>query len=172
MYAAHFAAALTIKARVSRAPTWALLTGAFLPDFLWIALARAGVEPTQARVFFDDWSHSLASVAVMATVFAVLFLRSGRPVVIAVWSAVFSHFLLDLPIHPRYLALFPHSAVHLGIALSAGIGARAYWWVQAAVVLLLAGVYARLARKLRHPANLIFASMVTVVALHLLMFPG
>jgi hypothetical protein len=47
MYSPHFAAALAIKSTAPRAPLWALLTGAFLPDMLWIALARLGVEPAQ-----------------------------------------------------------------------------------------------------------------------------
>ena len=66
MYAPHFAAVLAIKARVPRAPLSALLIGAFLPDLLWMVLARIGVEPAQFFNFFDDWSHSLLSVLLLA----------------------------------------------------------------------------------------------------------
>jgi len=59
VYAAHFAAGLAIKSCVPEAPAWALLTGAFLPDFVWIALANRGIEPANPQIFFDDWSHSL-----------------------------------------------------------------------------------------------------------------
>ena len=59
MYVAHFAGALAIKSRVPKAPTWALLVGAFIPDFIWIVLANRGIEPTEPSLFFDDWSHSL-----------------------------------------------------------------------------------------------------------------
>jgi len=55
MYAPHFAAALAIKSTAPRAPLWALLAGAFLPDVLWIALARIGVDPPQSSRLFDDW---------------------------------------------------------------------------------------------------------------------
>src|SRR5256886_16882488 len=72
MYAPHFAAALAIKGRTPEAPLWALLIGAFVPDLLWIALARIGIEPAQTSNFFDDWSHSLISVAILATLFASL----------------------------------------------------------------------------------------------------
>jgi hypothetical protein len=58
MYAAHFAAALAFKSFSPKAPTWALLTGAFLPDLFWIAFGLAGIEPSQGPAFFDDWSHS------------------------------------------------------------------------------------------------------------------
>ena len=77
MYAPHFAAALVIKSRALRAPLWALLVGAFLADLLWIVLARAGVEPAELSSFFDDWSHSLFSIVVLATVFAVFFWKKG-----------------------------------------------------------------------------------------------
>src|SRR5215467_13221168 len=100
MYAPHFAAALAIKSRAPKAPAWALLTGAFICDFIWIALARAGIEPTQPKVFFDDWSHSLATTVLWATLFALIFWRSGRSLMLPVWLAVFSHFFLDAPIHP------------------------------------------------------------------------
>lgn len=87
-------------------------------------------------------------------------------------AAVFSHFLLDLPIHPKFLALFPHSAAHMGVVVSGTLGATKYWWVQLAVLLLLTGIYAWGAWRSRHSNNLIAASCVFLVGLHLLMFPG
>jgi hypothetical protein len=83
--AAHFAAALAIKSRVPEASTAALIVGAFIPDFAWIILATAGVEPTRREVFFDDWSHSLLSVAVAATAYAWLFRKHGLGVAGAAW---------------------------------------------------------------------------------------
>lgn len=114
MYAPHFAAALAIKSRVRRAPLSALLVGAFLPDLVWIVLARAGIEPAQPSNFFDDWSHSFVSILVFATLFALPFWKRGQSVVIAVWLAVLSHFPLDFPVHPRRLALYPESRTHIG----------------------------------------------------------
>lgn len=73
MYAAHFAAALAIKSKAPQTPTWALVTGAFLPDFAWVGLGLAGIEPSQGPAFFDDWSHSLAMVILWATLFACVF---------------------------------------------------------------------------------------------------
>src|SRR5206468_6228193 len=141
MYAPHFAAALAIKSTVPRAPLAALLAGAFLPDLLWIALARIGVEPAQPSAFFDDWSHSLMSVLALATVFGLLFSRGRRAVFLAVWLAVASHFLLDFPVHPKTLALYPLSKIHVGWDLlpwgSSGgwFGVTNYWWLQLFVLL-------------------------------------
>ena len=140
MTAAHFAAALAIKSRVPDAPTGALIAGAFVPDFVWIALATAGIEPTKRSVFFDEWSHSLLSVLIFATLYALAFRGRGRSVAAAMWVAVCSHFVLDLPIHPKNLAVYPHSATHVGLGLSS-VAPMTYWFVQLAVVLLLLGVY-------------------------------
>jgi hypothetical protein len=167
MYAAHFAAGLAIKSRAPKAPTWALLTGAFLPDLIWIGLGLAGVEPSQGAAFFDDWSHSFASILVWATVYSLLFLRRGMAVAFPVWLAVFSHFLLDLPIHPKDLALYPHSALHLGWGLW-NIGRTNYWYVQFCVLMVLIWVYARGAAKQKFSGDLIAANCVLLLGLHLM----
>ncbi len=117
MTAAHFAAALAIKSRVAEASTAALIVGAFIPDFVWIILATAGVEPTRREVFFDDWSHSLLSVAAAATAYAWLFRKHGLGVAGAAWLAVFSHFALDLP------------SIRAGLGLSA-VAPMTYWYIQ------------------------------------------
>ena len=177
MYAPHFAAALAIKGRVREAPLWALLIGAFIPDLLWIALARIGIEPAQASNFYDDWSHSLVSVAILATLFASAFLRRGKPVFIAIWLAVFSHFLLDFPVHPKRLALAPLTGVYLGWDLLAWgsrpgwLGAINDWWLQAAVLLVLLLVYATAARRNNlQPA--VAASVTFLIGIQLLtLFP-
>ena len=175
MYAAHFAAALAVKGRMPRVSTWALMTAVFLPDLIWIVLAGLGVEPTlPPRGFFDDWSHSLAMIVVWATLFAVVFWRSGKPVVLAVWIAGLSHFFLDFLIHPARLALYPHSSVHLGWDLwqygltRSWLGATRYWWYELATLIVLLALYLWFSRKNRLPLNLVAASCVSVIGLHLM----
>lgn len=171
MYAAHFAAGLAIKGKVEKAPLWALLIGAFVPDFIWIVLAWRGVEPTDPQLYFDDWSHSLLMVVVWACLFAAFFYRRyGVTVVLAVWCAVFSHFLLDMPIHPKDLALYPHSPWHLGWGLwSMGFGK--YWLVQLVVTLLLLSVYALWSRRRNVPWSGIAISCYLVLVLHMFSLP-
>ncbi len=175
MYAAHFAAGLAIKGRVPRAPTWAVMTAVFLPDFFWIVLAWAGIEPTlPPRGFFDDWSHSLVMTLIWATLFACAFWRSGRAVVISLWIAGLSHFFLDFVIHPAKLALYPLSSVHLGWNLwqygltKSWLGATRYWWFELAVLLVLTSLYVWYSRKNQLPQNLVTASCVVVLSLHLM----
>ena len=141
--------------------------------FFWIAFGLAGIEPSQGPAFFDDWSHSLLMVVVYGATFALLFWRQGRPVVFALWLAVFSHFLLDLPIHPKNIALFPRSSAHLGWGLwdfgatSLWFAAK-YWWTQLAVLIVLSAIYAYGAKKTREPVNLIGTTCLVLLGLHLM----
>jgi hypothetical protein len=151
MYVGHFAAGLAIKAIEPRAPTWALLVGVGLLDILFGPFVLAGLEratvtpsvPPGFSLDYIDWSHSLAMSLVWSVLFAVIFVRYGRPVVFAIGLAVFSHFLLDLPMHPPDLALWPGSTTHLGLGLwrAAPTG---WWFVElAAIVALWAGYWRR-----------------------------
>lgn len=172
MFAAHLAAGLAIKAAEPRAPAWAVLGGSFLPDLIWIALARFGVE-SAAGTDFDGWSHSAASIVVQAAFFAALFWRNGRNVVIAVGAAVLSHLVLDFPVHPQPLQLYPYAAA-TGPSLwawsrsSHALGMNSYWWLQLATLVLLLSIYVVIERRLGRPANLIGASCLIVGGLHLI----
>jgi hypothetical protein len=175
MYAAHFAASLAVKGRAPRAPLWALVTAAFLPDFVWIVLARAGVEPElPPRGFFDDWSHSLLMIVVTSTLFALLFWKKDRVVAAAVWIAGLSHLILDFLIHPARLALYPHSAIHLGWSLwsygqeKSSLGPNHYWWIEAAFIVLLLAVYGFSWRRVSPNWRIPAASCLLVAGLHLL----
>ena len=175
MYAPHFAAALAVKSRAPEAPVWALFLGAFLPDLAWIVLARIGVEPTAERIFYDGWSHSLVCVLIMASVFAAAFWKRGRAVVVAIWIAVFSHFMLDFPVHPQRLLLCPGLDVRLGWnLLSWGtapgwLGAINDWWLQAVTLLPLLAIYVWGMRRTSMPMSLIAASCVILLGAQLLM---
>ena len=174
MYAPHFGTALAIKTREPQAPLWALLIGAFLPDVLWIVLPSIGVEPTQQFNFFDDWSHSFVSVVILANLFALPFLRTGKGIAVAVWLSVFSHFLLDFPVHPKRLALYPLSYTHLGWDLlawrsrSGWLGAINDWWLQLIVLLLLLIVYVQGVRRMGISLNVVAASCILLLGVQLL----
>jgi hypothetical protein len=176
MYAGHFAAGLAIKAKVPRAPTTALLIGTGLLDILFGPFVLLGIEhvsmtPGSAPGFsldFIDWSHSLAMSLVWSVAYALLFLRRGRAIAALMGFAVFSHFLLDLPMHPHDLALWPHSAAHLGFGLWKTTW---WWWIELAVVVLGCGYYWSSARN--HLAHGRHASWIVaiVLALHLVNSP-
>lgn len=154
MYAGHFAVGLAIKARKPEAPTWGLLIGTGLLDILFGPFVLLGIErvtmtPGLApgfRLDFIDWSHSLAAALFWALLYAGLFLKRGRAVAWVMGFAVFSHFLLDLPMHPADLALWPGSKVHLGLGLW---HTQAWWWFELAVIVAGCAYYVRRARELR-----------------------
>jgi len=174
MYAPHFAAALAIKGRIPEAPLSALLVAAFVPDLLWVALAWIGIEPAQASNFFDDWSHSLLSVTIFASIFALAFLRRGKPVFIAIWLAIFSHFVLDFPVHPKRLSLAPMTHIYLGWDLLAWgsrpgwLGAINDWWLQLAVLVLLLVIFAIRASDARIQPTAAAASCTLLIGIQLL----
>lgn len=178
MYAGHFAAGLAIKGRVPEAPTWGLLVGVGLLDLLFGPLVLAGIEtvsitpdsPPGFSLDHIDWSHSLATSILWSVLFAACFLRRGLRVAVAMGAAVFSHFLLDLPMHPPDLALWPGSTIHLGIGLW-----RAWptgWWFFELVV-LLAGLayYVRRARAVGTFGGRAWAVSIVVLLLHVMNSP-
>jgi hypothetical protein len=178
MYVGHFAAALAIKAREPRAPTWALLVGVGLLDILFGPFVLAGIEratvtPSVSPGFsldYIDWSHSLVMSLVWSVLFAVAFVHHGRSVMIAVGVAVFSHFLLDIPMHPPDLALWPNSAAHLGLGLwrAAPTG---WWFVELAVIAALWAYYWRRSRRSPLFGRRPFAILTVLIFLHVFNSP-
>lgn len=141
MYAGHFAAAYAIKAREPKAPTWALLIGVVTLDILFGTFVLTGIEKVTMTpsvspgMRWDDigWSHSMLMSLVWSVLFAIPFFRYGRSAMIAIAVAVFSHFVLDLPLHPADLALWPGSETHLGLGFLQTLP-HGYWFIELAVL--------------------------------------
>jgi uncharacterized membrane protein (Fun14 family) len=131
MYAGHFAAGLALRGRARKVPVAAFLIGAFVLDLLWIALGVLHVDRTP----WDDWSHSLLMAIVWALAFAALFRRYGRAAFIALWLAVFSHFVLDLIVQGA--ALYPEAPRSRIVPVLVSSHARLLQLGLSAVLLLL-----------------------------------
>ena len=170
MFAAHFATGLAIKSQVPEAPIRPLLAAVFFPDFVWIVLAGMGIEPAAPGRFFDGWSHSLAMVLLYALLAAFAFRGYGKAVATAFFVAVFSHFLLDLPIHPAPLQLYPHSAVRFDLHI-ATVGSWTYWIVELCVALAMLAIYARESWKFDLSRARVVQSCIGVLAVHLINLP-
>lgn len=145
MYAGHFAAGLAIKGYVPTAPTWGLLVGVGLLDILFgpfvlLGIERVSITPGASPGFsldYIDWSHSLAMSVVWSVAYAVCFARFGQRVMAAMLLAVMSHVVLDLPMHPVDLAVWPGSSVRLGMGLWRTLP-TGWWFVE--LVVIAAGV--------------------------------
>lgn len=170
MWAAHFAAGVAIKSRVPEAPIRPLLAAMFVPDFVWIGLGALGVEPAAPDRFFDGWSHSLVMVLLYALGMAFLFRSYGRAVAVAFFLGVFSHFLLDLPIHPAPLELYPHSAIRFAFHI-ATVDSMRYWEVQLAVTAVLLALYVKWMLRLQESRARIVQTCIGVLAIHVLSLP-
>ena len=155
MYAGHFAAGLAMRSRAPHVPTWVLLVGVGLVDVVFGVLVLVGAEHASVtpgvspgfRLDFIDWSHSLVASVAWALAFALVLVAAKRGASAATWgaAAVFSHFVLDYPMHPGDLALYPHSAKHFGMGLwrEWPVG---WWWFELGFVLACLAFYAVRAR--------------------------
>lgn len=157
MYAGHFAVGLALKAGRPRAPLWGILLGVGLLDLLFGLLVVAGVERVTLTPGVSpgyaldhiDWSHSLATSVAWSAVFGLLFWRMGRDVAGVMGIAVFSHFVLDLPMHPPDMAMWPGSDAHVGLGLWRALP-NGWWFAELALVLAATGFY--VSRALRSDA--------------------
>jgi hypothetical protein len=178
VYVGHFAAGLALKAKVPKAPTWGLLLGVGLLDvlfgpFVLLGFERVTLTPAISpgfRLDYIDWSHSLVMSTVWAVLYASLFWRRSRAVAGAMGLAVFSHYLLDLVMHPADLALWPGSSVHWGFGLWQRLP-TGWWFVELAVIGLGWGYYWRRSREDASFGGRPVAIAVVLAALHLFNSP-
>lgn len=173
MYAGHFAAGLALKATEPKAPMWGILVGVGLLDLLFgpfvlLGIEQASVTPAVPPGFtLDqiDWSHSLAMAVVWSSVFGILFLRMGRRVASVMGFAAFSHFLLDVPMHPPDMALWPGADAHLGFGLWRALPSG-WWFVELAFIGLAGWLYLRRARDAESFGGRPWAVLGVVLLLH------
>jgi hypothetical protein len=173
MYAGHFAAGLVLKAKEPHAPMWGILIGVGLLDLLFgpfvlVGLERASVTPGASPGFsldHIDWSHSLVMSVVWSLLYAGLFIRWGARVAGIMGLAAFSHFLLDLPMHPPDMALWPGSDIHLGLGLWRTLP-QGWWFVELAVIVPACVYYLRKARTSTEFGGRAVAVAVVVLLLH------
>jgi membrane-bound metal-dependent hydrolase YbcI (DUF457 family) len=173
VYAGHFAAAVVLRAKEPQAPFWAILIGVGFLDLLFgpfvlLGIERATVTPDVSPGFsldHIDWSHSLAMSVVWSVLFGALFLKRGRRVATVIAIAVFSHFLLDLPMHPPDLALWPGSSIHIGLGLWRSLPS-AWWFVELAVIIAACAYYIRQARHSQAFGRRPWLVTAVILALH------
>jgi hypothetical protein len=173
MLAGHMAVGLALKGHVPKAPMWALLLGAALPDGILFGLAFAGLVritpawgvPPGFAVSDLGWSHSLVTLSIWAALYAVLFIRLGTGVALAAGAAVLSHFPLDYLVIPGLLAPWPGSHLHLGLGLWQAwpIG---WWFVELAIVLLGSAYYVYRVRQQGTPLRSAYVASALVLFLH------
>ena len=121
MIVGHYAAALVPYSRLEGRPLWLLLVCANVPEFLWLALALAGVEPTKPASLLDatfpnidvhmTYSHNLVPGVIQGVIVFALVYAIWRDRPLALWCGALTviHVLCDLLVGFKHELLGPDS---------------------------------------------------------------
>lgn len=138
MFIGHYAPAFALKAAPTKIPLWHYFVAAQFLDYLWAVCILTGIEKARIApgflaassldLYFMPYTHSLAaaafwSAAGAAIYHAVVNRAAGRKGAISIGAAIFSHWIADLLVHAKDLALYPGSAVKLGFGLWSSVAA-------------------------------------------------
>ena len=150
---AHLAVGLAAKPVAPKAALWLLLAASEALDFLFIGFLLLGIEKSAVSQtdFFHGvqisqpgslaWSHGLTMSLVWSILFALiayLVFRDRRTSLI-VGLVVFSHWVLDLIVHPAELPLFFNGSAMVGFGLwTSGPGLVAS--IIQEIIMIIAGV--------------------------------
>lgn len=114
MVLGHYASAFLVRPHLPKAPFWLLLVAANLAEFLWLALALVGVEPTRPDSILDATFNNL-DVHMTYSHNAVPNLLLGAVVFVVVqliWKnaklALACTFLTCLHVWSDFIVGFPH----------------------------------------------------------------
>lgn len=142
--AGHFGFAAAVKARAPTAPLWALMLACVWMDVVFLPLFAAGIEtivPLPGTrggygegIIHADYTHSLVGALLISVTFAlVAAIWWRRSVAIVLGAVVFSHWVLDLPMHHADMPLLPGNAGNLPL-----LGFGLWSWPVASALLELA----------------------------------
>jgi hypothetical protein len=151
MLAGHFGLAAIVKSREPQLPLWSLMLSTQLLDVLFVPMVALGYEsygPAPGTdggygelVFRADYTHSLVgALGISLVAMLVAMIPWGRRNGFILGAVVFSHWLLDLPVHRRDLPILPGDA---GGLPRLGLGLWTIPWLTIALelILMLVGAY-------------------------------
>lgn len=156
MIAGHFGFAAVVKSRVPEARTWALMLASVGLDLIFTPLFLTGVETMEpfgggdgkaygGAVIHADWTHSLVGALVISALVGVACAWPwGKKIGAVIGGVVFSHWVLDLPMHHHDMPLLPGHTGELGFGLWSFPVASAA--LELALVVAGAWLYGRAAR--------------------------
>ena len=157
MFVGHYAASLALKSFEKRASLGVLFLAVQFVDILFFPLVLAGIERmnivenfTQSTHFeleYMPFTHSLlASVLWAVAAFAVFkwVVVKKQSVAVVVALAVFSHWLLDLPVHTPDLPLWSDASPKMGFGL--WNNAVATYFLEAGLLVIALWLYLRSSR--------------------------
>jgi hypothetical protein len=132
MFVGHYAPAAALMPLSSTVPLWHYFVAVQFLDYLWAVFILTGVEHARIVPGFLEasdldlchmpYSHSFAAAVVWSLFGAFTYRRFVNPAAGGLGAgllgaAIFSHWLADLIVHAKDLALYPGSAVKFGFGL-------------------------------------------------------
>jgi hypothetical protein len=151
MLAGHFGLAAIVKAREPQVPLWALMLSTQLLDVLFAVMVVLGYEsfrPMEGTgggygeaVISADYTHSLVgAIAISLVAMLIATIPWGRRNGFIIGAVVFSHWLLDVPLHRADMPILPGNAGDLP-RLGFGLWAIPWLSIVLELILVLAGAF-------------------------------
>jgi hypothetical protein len=118
MIAGHFGFAAIVKSREKAIPLWSLMLASVWLDIVFLPLFVAGIEtivPLPGTkggygegVIHADYTHSVPGALLLSALYGLFFgWRWSRRAGWVLAATVFSHWVLDLPMHHHDMPLWP-----------------------------------------------------------------
>jgi hypothetical protein len=127
MFVGHYSVAFAVKSERNRIPLWVLFVAVQFLDYIWATLVLLGIEKLRVikgftagsmlDSYYHPYSHSLIAAVLWSSVAAIgynslcsrLRYPCRKSAALIVGVAVFSHWILDLVVHPRDLPIYDNT---------------------------------------------------------------
>jgi len=155
MFIGHYSVAFAVRTERNQIPLWVLFVAVQLLDLLWAPFVFLGLEKvrivlgiaaTNPLDLYMGYTHSLVGALVWSALAAFVYklvrgARASRSAALIIALAVFSHWILDLIVHRRDLAIYDDT-------LKVGFGLLNYKGAEFAmeIALLVVGIAVYLKR--------------------------
>jgi hypothetical protein len=127
MFVGHYSIAFAVKSERNKIPLWVLFVAVQFLDYIWATLVLLGIEKLRVikgftagsmlDSYFQPYSHSLITAVIWSVIAALIYkgvcsrygCHYSKSAPLIVGLAVFSHWILDLIVHPRDLAIYDNT---------------------------------------------------------------
>jgi hypothetical protein len=127
MFVGHYSVAFAAKSQKNKIPLWVLFIAVQFLDYIWATLVLLGIEKLRVikgftagsmlDSYFHPYSHSLIAAILWSGVAAIVYkpicswlgFVYTKSAALIIGVAVFSHWILDLIVHPRDLPIYDNT---------------------------------------------------------------
>jgi hypothetical protein len=135
MFVGHYSVAFACRTERNKIPLWVLFVAVQFLDYIWATLVLLGIEKLRVikgftagsmlDSYFHPYSHSLITAILWSVIAALVYnavcsrhpfdsaqgrlSHYSRSAPLVIGLAVFSHWILDLIVHPRDLAIYDNT---------------------------------------------------------------